>query len=341
MELRNRTPHALAQLVELDRTGAEHLVLVLKAEFAIGEGGALAVAPPREPPRPADVFHGDPAATSIKGAAELSAVKPSTDVLLHGSAIARKPGTRAMDVLLAAGPIRKVVRVFGERRFKRSLLAKGVGDPLPFERVPLIWENAWGGTDLTPQDPERHGAEPRNPVGRGYRAKGSQIPWEDALAPQLEDPSEETGGPGRKGTPAGFGPIGRGWTPRRQYGGTYDEKWIADRMPLLPDDFDERFHQAAPEDQIAPAYFRGGERVELVGCVTEGRVKFALPVLRPLFETRLRARVETPPCVLDTVEIDAEVRRVVLLFKARVRVHGELPDVRWTECVLEQESRVG
>jgi hypothetical protein len=244
-----------------------------------------------------------------------------------------------MDVLLRIGPVRKVVRVHGERRWKRALVRKAATDPLPFERVPLLWENAWGGTDVTPDDEKHHGQEPRNPVGRGYRAKGSKLPWEDELCPSLEDPAEPLGGPGRSGVPAGFGPIGRGWLPRRQYAGTYDEKWVAERMPLLPDDFDERFHQAAPPDQIAPGYLRGGEPVDLVGCTSEGRVTFALPVLRPRFETRLRARVDGGPMVLDTVSLDADARRVALLFKGQVRVHGEVPDVRWTECVLE-ESRL-
>lgn len=336
MLLKNGTPHALAQLVMLERDGSEHLVVVLKAEYALGKGGALEVAAPLEPPRPADVFRGDPAASSILGEAELGPVKPSTDVLLRGSAIARRKDTTVMDVMLRVGPLRKVVRVFGERRWKRSLLRKGMTDPLPFERVPLIWENAWGGTDTTPEDPKHHGAEPRNPVGRGFRAKGSQLPWEDEPCPQLEDPRNPTGGPGREGEPAGFGPIGRGWMPRREYAGTYDEKWVAERLPLLPDDFDDRFHQAAPADQVAPRYLRGGEPVELLGCVTEGKLSFALPKLAPAFETRLRTRVESAAMVLDTVSLDTDARRVTLLFKGKVRVHGEVPEIRWTECRLSE-----
>jgi hypothetical protein len=230
--------------------------------------------------------------------------------------------------------------VFGERRFRRALLSKSIGEPLPFDRVPLIWENAWGGTDVTPEDPKHHGAEPTNPVGRGFRAKGSKMPWEDTLAPNLEDPAESLGGPGRKGVPAGFGPIGRGWLPRRGFGGTYDERWVAERMPILPEDFDARFHHAAPADQITPKYLKGGEKVELVGLTEEGELEFTLPVLRPALSCRLRARFENPPVVMDTVEIDATARRLVLLFKGQVRVHGELPDLRWTECTLE-EARVG
>ena len=339
MELRNRTPHALAQFVDLDRTGAEHLVLVLKAEFLFPKGGRLEVAPPIEPPRPADVFRGDPAASSILGEAELVPLKPGTDILLRGSAVARRSGTRAMDVLLRCGPVRKVVRVYGERRWRRSLMRKVASDPNPFDRVPLVWENAWGGTDTTPEDEKNHGHEARNPVGRGYRAKGSNLPWEDELCPSLEDPRAPIGAPGRDGTPAGFGPVGRGWMPRREWAGTYDEKWIAERMPLLPDDFDDRFHHAAPSDQIVEGRLRGGEPVELVGCTEEGRLTFELPVLRPRFEMRLRRGVESDEMLLDTVSLDTDSRRLALLFKGKVRVHGDLPGVRWTECTLEGTHR--
>ena len=336
MQLKNRTAHTLAQLVTLERDGSEHLVVLLKAEWEFDKAGKLTVVPPLEAPRPADVFRGDPAASSSLGEAELGPVKPSTDVLLRGSAVARRKDTSVMDVLLRVGPVRKVVRVFGERRWKRSLLRKGTTEPLPFERVPLIWEHAFGGTDVTPEDPKHHGAESRNPVGRGFRARGTKLPWEDELCPALEDPDDPTGGPGRDGEPAGFGPIGRGWMPRREYAGTYDERWVSERLPLLPDDFDDRFHNAAPLDQICPRYLRGGEPVELVGCVPEGKVSFALPRLTPAFETRLRTRTESAPMVLETVSLDTDARRLTLLYKGKVRVHGEVPTMRWTECVLRE-----
>src|SRR5215475_11637291 len=110
MELRNRTPHIFAQLVDFDRTGAERMIVVLRAEFSIGEGGALEVAPVRDPPVGGDLFHGDPTQTSIAQEAELGPAKPATDVLLFGSAVARRGGTRVMDVMMRVGPIRKVVR---------------------------------------------------------------------------------------------------------------------------------------------------------------------------------------------------------------------------------------
>ncbi len=53
--------------------------------------------------------------------------------------------------------------------------------------------------------------------------------------------------------PAGFGPVPPWWRPRQQHAGTYDEAWLAERHPLLPRDFDERFwHCARPASSRRP-----------------------------------------------------------------------------------------
>ena len=46
-----------------------------------------------------------------------------------------------------------------------------------------------------------------------------------------------------------FGPMGRGWPGRIEYGGTYDQNWIDNIFPFLPPDFDDRYFQMAPPDQ--------------------------------------------------------------------------------------------
>ena len=74
--------------------------------------------------------------------------------------------------------------------------------------------------------------------------------------------------PGKRGVRHRFGPLAAHWQPRVQWGGTYGDKWAKDRQPLLPEDFDERFFQSAPEDQQAPTYLKGGEAVELVKLLT-------------------------------------------------------------------------
>ena len=338
MQLKNETPYFLGQVVELDREAAEHLVVVLKATYSIGTGGNLTVAEEQDPISLMDEFHGEPDASSISREAEMGSIKPATDCLLTGCAVAPRRNTRAMDVLFQVGRLRKVVRVFGNRKWEKSVARKKAGDPQPFEKVPLVWENAFGGVDESPKNEKHHAQEARNPVGRGFRGKRSQLPWEGELLPNLEHPKELISGPDDRPRPRAFAPIGRHWLPRRTYAGTYDQKWIDERLPLLPDDFDDRFHHAAPPDQIVPGYLKGGEPVKIVGCSEEGEWKFELPRVTPFLEARLRSRIEEPPMVLETVGVDTEARTLRLVFKGRVRIHGELPDLRYVRCAVEEEA---
>jgi hypothetical protein len=49
--------------------------------------------------------------------------------------------------------------------------------------------------------------------------------------------------------PAGFGPLGKAWAPRLAKAGTYDQAWLDERHPHLPNDFDFGFWNGAPQDQ--------------------------------------------------------------------------------------------
>ena len=69
------------------------------------------------------------------------------------------------------GTLEKTVHVSGERTwFKRIGGGIGTERPEPFERIPLVYERAFGGWDRTHAKPEKHTFEPRNPVGRGLPA---------------------------------------------------------------------------------------------------------------------------------------------------------------------------
>lgn len=332
MEFENGTPFTMQPFVHLDASGAEQLTVVLTATYDIAPDGALSLTDPQPPVVVADAFAGDAGASSMTCACELTPEKPGTDVLLTGSAIARRPRTRAMDVRLCVGTIEKVVRVFGTRRWKRRLGRASIEGPEPFDEVPLVYELAFGGVDDSPKDEKRHAAEPHNPIGRGFRAERSQLEWNGTELPQIEDPSDLITSPTQRVAPAGFGPICRHWLPRLAHAGTYDDAWVSGRLPLLPVDFDARFHQAAPEDLIATARLSGGEPVEITGCTREGVLTTALPTRAPAIEIRVAERSETPPVALDTVHIDTRARTLRIVWKGTGRVHGELPRLRRIAC---------
>ncbi|MBI2388449.1 MAG: DUF2169 domain-containing protein [Deltaproteobacteria bacterium] len=52
-------------------------------------------------------------------------------------------------------------------------------------------------------------------------------------------------------------------------------------MPLLPDDFDPRFHVAVPADQWAHAPLRGDASAEIIGATPAGAWRFRLPRKSP------------------------------------------------------------
>src|SRR5262249_8119313 len=154
------------------------------------------------PVNPAGEAYGDPAESSYRYEPECAFAKPATDVVLVGSAVAPKPGTTEMVVAFQVGSLKKGVRVLGDRVFYKSVGSGGRRKPVPFARIPLQWERAFGGWDRSHSDPKKHTYEPRNPVGVGYRGNGAR--FEEGLrAPNLEDPTRPLKDFGDRPPPAG------------------------------------------------------------------------------------------------------------------------------------------
>ena len=336
MELLNDTPFLLSQAVVLDKRGAETLIVALKATYAISDDGGLTVAEEQAPIKPGDEFRGEPDASSIAFESELGPPKLATDVFLRGSATAPRRGTTYVEVGFRVGPVQERAVVFGNRRWSNSMGRPSASAPEPFDTVPLTWENAFGGTDLSPTNPKHHGHEPQNPVGRGFRAKHTNAPWENELLPNIEHPLALISGPGDGGAPVGFGPIGRNWDPRVRFAGTYDQKWMEERAPLLPADFDERFHNAGPAPLLVPGYLKGGEPVEVTGCTRKGWLGFSLPRLELECPVLVDGTLHEPEMNLNSVTVDTELMQVLLLWKAQLNVHGKLLRVSHIGCRVRE-----
>jgi len=338
MEVVNPTPFPMDRMIFLDKKAAERLVVVLKGTWTVSPRGEISVAETQAPIHPADEFRGDPGGSSILHEAEMGPAKPSTDVFLLGSALAPRGGTRSMDVSFRVGPVGRTARVFGERRWSTLMGAETIDGPRPFESIPLIYENAFGGKDVSAEDPKHHGEEAQNPVGRGFRAEKSKAVIDGALLPCVENPRTLITNPRQRVEPMGFGPVGRHWMPRRMYAGTYDAKWMDERAPLLPEDFDDRFHNAAPSGLVAPGRLTGGEPVEVAGCTPEGRLAFRLPRVEPWAKVLVGRWGKSIRLELDTVTVDTEAMELRLVWKGEVPVHREAARIRSISCLLEGEK---
>ncbi len=300
-----------------DKDFREFLAPVIKYSFLVSAEGVVAPDVDSAPEVDlADTYHGqDAGAASIRRPSQVFDRKPGTDVILLGHA--HPPRDRSAthsDVSLRVGSVVKTVRAYGFRVWQTGTfggLKPGPARPIR-EPIPLIYELAWGGTDLT--DEKKPLGEPRNYVGRGISRDQKLLV--DTPAAQLEDPAHPLDG--RSHVPAAFNPIHRHWQPRAQYAGTYDQEWMDSRMPLLPADFDVRYHICVPPDQWSEVPLRGDEPFEISGATEEGIWRFQLPRVVLGFSSFLDGKRTEHRTHLDTVLIDADARRVELTWRAAI-----------------------
>ncbi|MBD2794108.1 DUF2169 family type VI secretion system accessory protein [Xenorhabdus szentirmaii] len=132
--------------------------------------------------------------------------------------------------------------------------------------------------------------------------------------------------------PAGFGIIGRPWLPRRTKAGTYDETWLEERHPYLPDDFDFGYWNNAPEDQQID-HPDNNIRISLFHLTREGILRVQLPGHRPFMLLRMMNGEMIPDLMyLDTLIIDSEALTLSMTY----RYHAEIDEsIRLMEARFE------
>jgi hypothetical protein len=328
VEVRNHTPFAYESLVLTDEEGIPQFVPLVQATFSIADTGDVSLIEEQPVPNIGGEWYGDPATASLKVEPQIAFTKSSTDVVLLGHAYAATPGATETQVGIRIGPLRKVARVVGDRFLVSRSGVTTVSRPRPFEKIPLVYERAFGGWDRRDPNPANHRCEPRNPVGVGFRANALDSNDELAL-PNIEYPDQPFRAYGDTPPPAGFGFLAPNWHPRLTFAGTYDAAWEQQRKPLLPRDFDRRFFNAASVGLIAPGYLQGNESVTVIGTSTQGRIDFTLPsVASPecIVEVRGRRRVSLPTR-LDTVIVDTDKYLLTLMWRAHLATRNGPHDV--------------
>jgi hypothetical protein len=318
--LDNRTPFVAEHFVLADGFGGELVLVVVKATFTFGRRGEAIPAPEQTPIRYVDSYRGPPGSSSPRFDSDLVPAKPRVDVLVDAQAWA--PGGRPVEQLsvgVRVGSLSKVLQVTGDR-FWRGPLASA---PDHFVVMPIIWERAYGGQG------DNGDVEIRNLVGVGHRNARSIDLSVATRIPNIEYPRELMQSPGQRCVPAGLGPVARNWQPRVRRAGTYDDTWKARRWPLLPQDFDPSFYQAAPDDQQL-ASLAGGEEVVLVNLSPEGTWRVRLPTLDVPVRLFFQDRVEEATLRTDTVELLPERNEVVLTSRVAlpvIRNRGRLLEI--------------
>ncbi len=339
MELINYTPFPAMVFESRDLADQPWHVLVVRA--------TLTLAPPR--PRLGqrqhglilgDQHYGAATESSVRDESDLAPFKPSTDVLVRGTA--RAPGgvaATAWEVSATVGERTSRVRVTGPRWWTRASDGRWVlSDPLACSAVPLRYELAYGGGV---REGEREEHCENNPLGTGFappwwrdgrdRIAASQIEWPDDPLVDIDRPI----------APAGLGPVGRAWPSRVALAGTFDERWRTTRWPVMPEDFDDAYWCCAPRGLGAQGYLRGDEEVRVTNVGASGEIAFSLPGHTVFALLRHESGVLMPFAMqLDTVSLDTDALEVGLVWRLKLALD---PPLRALEVRMEfrnpEESR--
>jgi hypothetical protein len=331
--LDNATPYATERNWTRDKDGVHWWIVAVRATFTVAPDGKLALADEQLPPVLAPEHHGEPGASSLRYDSDLLARKPTTDVLVVGSAHAPrgKPAT-SVPVVLRVGKLEKQLVVHGERAYYEGVAGLTTTAPRPFVTRPIQYELAWGGGDTTDPDPSKHFIDERNPVGRGHARRSASLVNTPAHAIEYA-----SGDPASRG-PAGFGPIEPSWLPRRKLAGTYDARWVESKKPLLPDDYDPAFALCSPADQRSEIPLVGGERIGLLNMSPAGTLVLELPRIVLDFASSFgRRRQDHGAPLLATVLAEPDEQRLSLVWQSALRVPA--PDADYLDSTRITERK--
>jgi hypothetical protein len=314
MQITANTTRFRAELfASTDKDGRKRCNVVVKATFGVAPDGDTRIADEQVPFVYADEHHGDPGTTSIRYESDFVPIKPRAEVVLNASAHA--PGerpVRQLEVSLEGSGIVKRALVTGDREWVDGVTGIVPSRPRPFVTMPLTWDRAFGGSDSSHERIASNGSELRNLVGVGFHLNSDARTILGEPLPNVERPDMPMRAWSDRPEPIGFAPVGRGWRPRIGFAGTFDQKWMDDNLPFLPDDFDNRYFQSAPLDQQLSELPAGAawrcRHMDATGEFVVRLPPMAIPV-RFRFEHRTESQTVRP----DTVLIEPEPRRLVLI----------------------------
>ena len=316
--------------VATDKLGRDHCVTVVKGTFDVQTDGTTTLAEKQQPLVFADEHYGDPGNTPIKYECDFAHTKPRCDVLLNGSAHAPngRPAKK-VHVALSVGSMNKSFDVVGNRFWDHIALSITPSEPLSFFKLPITYGRAYGGVDTDPDKPDKQDTYKHNPVGVGHYplTKKSDLPGKPLpnTAQTLRPINTHIG----RYRPMSFGTIGRNFPARVAHAGTYDQNWLDNICPFLPDDFNPLYFQSAPPDQQVE-HLQGGEVVSCTNLTPDpqGKWGFTVPRVEIPIKFRFRDRDVTGQPKLDTLIIEPDERRFILVWRASTPLGNKLNALR-------------
>jgi hypothetical protein len=210
----------------------------------------------------------------------------------------------AMVVALGVGEEKRELLVVGDRVWDDDLVATR---PLPFERIPVVYARAFGGTVATDRGSLPH---PDNAEGRGFvfessTARGTPLPnieWADQRIRTWRD----------RPMPAGFAAV-------KETSGLHLARAIeSDAVTLDGPKFKPGIFHAAHPRLVFPE-LPLGTRVGLSGYRPDRTLAFSIPNVQPLAIICLGSREHRLSMRLDTIGIAADDGVVHFTYRCSAR----------------------
>jgi hypothetical protein len=338
LQLVNVTPFQAERVVQLDQDGNQIWVVIVKATYLINGQRELELHAEQEPVCLVPRYSGESGKSSLLRECEAVFEHPGTDIILNATAYApRRIPTQVLDVVISVGQIQKMLRVFGDRYWKRGLFSPRITGPEVFTEMPIVYENAFGGADSLDPESEKAVVETRNPVGRGIALKAGRLLGQ--RLPNIEDPNDLIRGWRNRPYPAGLGAIPSNWSPRKEHAGTLDETWHRERMPLWPVDYDPRYHQSAHPELVSCEPLRGGELVRLTHLSPDSTLSFRLPRVHLIFDTYVAQSRLRQPAQLDRVIIEPDARKVLMIWRSSLNCRSQARRIEKTVISLKPRKK--
>lgn len=278
------------------RSGQLWVTVIVKSTFALIPNGDMTLVDPVEVRR-VEAHYGDNPARSVRASSDIAPYLEAVDILFVGHAYP-PGGVPAPGVTARLGVVRgswslldKIIEVHGDRA---SSPGQPPSDPRPFQKMPLVYERAYGGIGSS-----------ENPLGVAL-------------------PNLLYADPARRAEPAGFGPISCYWPLRKRLLRGYSRQLLDLRIAEIPDEFDAAYFQAAPPDQRIPS-LQGDELIILQGLhPAHPSLTTRLPGARAMARVYTGGGMGRPFALnAGTLFIDGDAERCSITWRGSFPVSGE------------------
>jgi uncharacterized protein YjbI with pentapeptide repeats len=241
--------------------------------------------------------------------------KTAGEFVAFGAACAPS-GVTATELVatVGVGNVRKSLFVRGDRHFTALGL---ISAPAPFTTMPISPQTTFGGP-----------GSPANPSGKGLVK--TLLPDGSATLPlpNVEDANFPVLRAGDAPPPAGFWPSAAHAPGRVQHFGKFDQRWLQNTWPHLPEDTNLDYFQTAPPDQRINGFFKGDEAIACLNLhAQKPQLNSALPRLRArCFINRLtggKPQFIELPARLETVLLFPNQACGIVLYRALADISDE------------------